>query len=205
MPLGAGLLIITLITALGGIWQYGGQLDGQLSARPQASAAQLTAAHQNTASKSAGSGSGTAGALSSGNQTGTTAYGTVSLPVATGAGRTGSGASSGPAYSQTDSTTRTVISVRLTINGHGGGTVKLTSGSDQCDVLSQALAEGVISSLDMRYDSSLHTEGVYVIDGIGSPDTVWWTYTVNAQAPPYGCSYVTAHNGDSVNWQYVKS
>lgn len=208
MPLGAGLLIITLVTALGGIWQYGGQLNQQLSAKPQAPAAQLAASHSGATTKSAaGSGPGTTttSPSPSGGQTSTTTYGIINSPASTQTGGTSAATGSSSNYDQSDATTRTVISVRLNVDGRGAGTVKLTSGSDQCDVLSQALAEGVISNLDMRYDSQLHTEGVYVINGIGSPDTVWWTYTVNGQAPPYGCSYVTAHNGDSVNWQYVKS
>jgi hypothetical protein len=56
----------------------------------------------------------------------------------------------------------------------------------------------------MRYNSQWGTEGVYVVNGIGDPNVVWWTYTVNGSAPPYGCGYVTVHDGDSVNWRYVK-
>ena len=201
-PLGAGLLIITLITALGGLWQYQGELDGKLSAKPLAPVSRLTASHQ-----------AVPGTVNSGEAGAPESQTDGATPRASGgsgivqSGHTGSTGSAASSYGQpgTQADPQSVISVSLSVNGHAKGTVRLASGGSQCDVLSQALAEGVISSLDMRYSQSYGTEGVYVIDGQGDHDVVWWTYQVNGHAPPYGCGYTTAHAGDSVNWQYVKS
>lgn len=96
------------------------------------------------------------------------------------------------------------ITVSLTINDTFKGNVSLTEGSSQCDVLQQALADGLIGSLDMRYSSRYKTFGVYIIDGIGGNNAVWWTYKVNDKSPPVGCSSVKAHDGDSVLWEYQK-
>jgi uncharacterized protein DUF4430 len=203
-PLGAGLLIITLITALGGLWQYQGELDGKLAAEPLAPVSQLAASHQNVPSGAAGSDK----AGVSQNQTGgATSRNVVGSSGPAQSGRTGSTGPAATSYGQpgTPANPQTVISVSLSVNGHAKGVVRLASGGSQCDVLSQALAEGVISSLDMRYSQSYGTEGVYVIDGQGDHDVVWWTYQVNGHAPPYGCGYTTAHDGDSANWQYVKT
>jgi hypothetical protein len=197
-PLGAGLLIITLITAMGGLWQYQGELNGKLSAEPLPPVSRLDAAHRNAP--------GAAGSAQPGapeNQTGGSAARAVAGSGAAQAGRAGNAGSADTSYSQpgAPANPQTVISVSLSVNGHPKGTVRLASGSSQCDVLSQALAEGVISSLDMRYNSQQGSYGVYVIDGIGDPGSVWWTYTVNGYSPP-GCSHVPADDGDSVNWQY---
>ncbi len=201
-PLGAGLLIITLITALGGLWQYQGELDGNLSAKPLVPVSQLPASQQDAPGIA---GSDKAGA--SRNQTDGLTPRAVTGSAAAQASHGGSTGPAGMSYSQpgTSAAPQTVISVSLSVNGHAKGTVRLASGGSQCDVLSQALAEGVISSLDMRYSQAYGTEGVYVIDRQGDHDVVWWTYQVNGHSPPYGCGYTTAHDGDSVNWQYVKS
>lgn len=197
-----------MVTALGGMWQYQNELDGKLGARPQVAAIGLASAHGTAGGgTTAGSGSTSSPAQS---KTGT-GSGTARGIIRSGAAQSGGSGKAAPAsaapaasYDQ-PAAPQTVIAVSLSINGHAKGSVKLTSGSTQCDVLSQALAEGVISSLDMRYISQYGTEGVYVIDGMGDPGVVWWTYQVNGHAPPYGCGYTTAHDGDSVNWQYVKS
>ncbi len=204
-PLGAGLLIMLLLTTLGGLWHYQNELDHQTLSKTLTDSTK--AAIQQAASKSAvvSSAQGSGNAASSANTSGTaiTTVTNSGKPAAAKA-NTNSGsytASSGTAMTAAPS----IISLNLSIDSQVKGMVMVTAGSSQCNVLSQALAEGVISSLDMRYSSQYGTEGVYVIDGLGDPGTVWWTYKVNGTPPPYGCSYTTAHNGDSVNWQYVKS
>lgn len=204
-PLGAGLLIITMVTALGGLWNYQNELNDQLSAKPQAVITGLSLANQTQHKPDSGTAAGSAsgGAAGPGQATGNDSSlmsGSVAVPVGTSAPAQKS-SNDGPAAISPSS----VISVSLSVDGRAQGSVKMPSGSNQCDVLSQALAEGVISSLDMRYISQYGTEGVYVINGLGDPDTVWWTYTVNGTPPPYGCGYMPARNGDSVNWQYIKS
>lgn len=95
------------------------------------------------------------------------------------------------------------LKVLLTINGSSAGSVNVSSGANQCDVLSQALSEGGIKSLNMRYNSDLGTYGVYQINGIGQENAVWWVYKVNGQSPNQGCSFIKVNNGDSVEWSYL--
>jgi hypothetical protein len=201
--LGSGLIALILFTGLGGLWNYQGELTDQLAsaqtsaitAKPAspnpAAQAKTTVLSQGTAASSQPAQAGTAQPQS---HTGLTA-----------AASTAQAGKASPANPASTTQTPATVSLALSINGQAKGNVTLPVGSDQCDVLSQALTDGVISSLDMSYSAQYGTEAVYVIDGIGDPSSVWWTYTVNGHAPPYGCAYVTAHNGDSVNWQYVKS
>ncbi len=106
----------------------------------------------------------------------------------------------------TAQTTQTpqATTVSLSVNGSSKGSITLNNGSNHCNVLSSARAQGKISSLDMRYVAEFGSQGIYVIDGIGDSSAIWWTYTVNGRSPPSGCSHVTARNGDSVNWTYSK-
>jgi len=96
------------------------------------------------------------------------------------------------------------VSVDLSVNSNHLGRVVLKKGDNQCSVLSKALSAGLIESLDMHYSSQYKTMAVYVIDGIGEPNQIWWTYTVNGKPPPFGCSKMPVSNGDRVNWNYVK-
>ena len=98
----------------------------------------------------------------------------------------------------------TAVTVNLSVNGINRGLLSLSAGSNQCQVLNSALASGRISGLDMRYNSSLGSMGVYVIDGVGDSSSVWWTYTVNGKSPPLGCSGIKVNQGDQINWVYVK-
>ena len=97
------------------------------------------------------------------------------------------------------------LEVSLSINGQSKGLVRLAAGNNNCSVLTQALSNGQIQSLDMRYSTEYKTEAVYVIDGIGDSAAVWWTYKVNGKLPPYGCAATSVHDGDVINWQYVKN
>jgi hypothetical protein len=199
----AGLTMLTLFTALSGLWHYQNELSSQ-SAGVQALAKTAKQTTPNPAVKSTAA----AQSLEPGNAMSTPAT-TSQNPSTAGPTTAKSTAQSKNIASTTSqpaaAASPAIISLTLSVNGQAKSTVKLATGSSQCDLLSQALTDGIISSLDMRYSSQYGTEAVYVIDGIGDPGSVWWTYTVNGHAPPYGCAYVTAHNGDAVNWQYAKS
>ncbi len=95
------------------------------------------------------------------------------------------------------------ISVSLYVNDQLKSVVKVSSGSNQCDVLSLAEQHGAISSLVMKYSETYQTQAVYVIDGIGDSDKVGWVYKVNDVSLPYGCSKAVAKDGDVVKWKYV--
>lgn len=95
------------------------------------------------------------------------------------------------------------LKVSLSIGGSLVGTVDLSNGANQCDVLSQALAQGKIQSLNMRYNNDMGTNAVYQINGIGKENAVWWGFKVNGQSPSQGCSYIKVNNGDNVLWEYV--
>lgn len=98
----------------------------------------------------------------------------------------------------------TTVAISLSVNGSQKGTVTISNTANQCDVLTQALKTGLLSNLDMRYNSQYGTYAVYVINSVGDSSAVWWTYTVNGKSPPVGCGKTLVHNGDQVNWQYVK-
>lgn len=208
LPLGAGLLIIGLVTTLGGLWNYQNELNDHLAAAPSQPVIALTAqkdaaGNKNHASKTGSGKDGLSGlAVNGGSAIGAPAGQTGrDLPSAV----TGGGSSRRVSNDSSASDKPvSIISVSLSVNGQAQGRVRVAAGSSQCDVLSQALSQGAIRSLDMRYSSQWGTEGVYVINGMGDPDVVWWTYTVNGSAPPYGCGYVTAHQDDSINWRYIK-
>lgn len=95
--------------------------------------------------------------------------------------------------------------VNLSINGGSSLDVKISEGINQCDVLTNALSQGKIQSLNMRYDNSLGSYAVYQINGIGQTNSVWWTYKVNGQSPSQGCSFVRANANDSIEWKYIGS
>ncbi len=95
------------------------------------------------------------------------------------------------------------LKVLLSINGSSVGTIDLSAGANQCDVLSQALSQGKIQSLNMRYNNDMGTNAVYQINGVGKENAVWWGFKVNGQSPSQGCSYIKVNDGDSVLWEYV--
>lgn len=99
----------------------------------------------------------------------------------------------------------TLEQVHLSINGSSSFNVVVNKDSNQCDVLSKALEQGKISSLNMRYDKTYETYAVYQINGIGKENSVWWVYTVNGQSPSQGCSYIKTNNGDNIEWKYIGS
>ncbi len=121
------------------------------------------------------------------------------------ASNTSSGSSSPTPTSAPAAVNASENKVTVSINGDSGFEVKVSSGANQCDVLSKSLDQGKIQSLNMRYDNSLGSNAIYQINGIGKDNSVWWTYKVNGQAPSQGCSKVGANNGDNVEWKYIGS
>jgi hypothetical protein len=196
----SGLIVVSLLTALGGILHYGNDIsnNSEISIEDTLKEQKTELAEKTTAASKKTSGSND---YSSGSSNGSYGNSTNSpqqqAPSSATAGRTGS-------PSSTQGSNVSYVKVFLSVNGSPKGDVTLKSGSNHCQVLSQAYATGLISSLDMRYNSQYKTYGVYVIDGIGDPSSVWWVYKVNGQSPP-GCSYMKVHGGDSVNWQYLKN
>jgi hypothetical protein len=203
--LAAGLVIITLLTMLSGLWHYNRELASQPAIKLTAGVSRpaALAANKNPGLAAASGASGSVTSSAPGKSSSAAASGSRAT-TSRGTAQSGSTAAASSANNQPPGSPAqsTPISVALSVNGSAKGQVALASGSNQCDVLSQALAEGLISSLTMRYNSYLKTQGVYVIDGIGDPENIRWTYTVNGADPHFGCSLVTAHNADSVSWQY---
>jgi hypothetical protein len=204
--LAAGLTILVLATTLSGILHYQYELDHSSplsSAAAKAQAASL--ANQSSAKITQSTAEQTA------TQSGQTASTAAAKPGSANANRSvaasaasNSTASSANSQSAVASSPATV-QVSLSINGSQKGSLVLSSTSNQCDVLTQALNIGLLSSLDMRYSAQYGSYAVYVIDGIGESDSVWWTYTVNGKSPPVGCGKMPVQAGDSINWQYVKA
>lgn len=95
------------------------------------------------------------------------------------------------------------LKVSLSIGGSSVGSFDIPQGSNQCDVLTQALSQGKIQSLNMRYNNDYGTNAVYQINGVGKENVVWWGFKVNGQSPSQGCSYIKVNNGDSILWEYV--
>lgn len=93
--------------------------------------------------------------------------------------------------------------VSVSVNNSLNFSVKVTDGANQCDVLSKALSDGKLQSLNMKYSDSLKTNAVYRINGQGKENEVWWVYKVNGSSPPLGCSLIKANNGDNVLWEYA--
>ncbi len=186
----AGIVVITLLTTLGGLWHYNSELKNQPTIEAAKAKTELGKATQKEAISNQDISSSSGDSSTSNTKTPSAKTSTEVSKSST---------------KQVNSVARVnSINVSLSVNGVPKGTVSLATGSNQCDLLSKAYSSGNISSLDMRYSSQYKTFGVYVIDGIGDPGTVWWTYKVNGSEPPFGCANMPAKDGDSVNWQYVK-
>lgn len=95
------------------------------------------------------------------------------------------------------------ITLEMSIDGGSSFSLNLEQGKNHCDALNQALSEGKISSLNMQYNSSFGSFGVYQINGLGKEGQVWWVYEVNDKSPPFGCSQVQVKDGDKVKWKYI--
>ena len=110
-----------------------------------------------------------------------------------------------PTPSQNSQTTSDKATIHVAIDSGGSFDITLNKGSNQCDVLNQSLSDKKISNLVMKYDNSLDSYGVYVINSLGKDNAVWWTYEVNGKSPNMGCNHVAANHGDSVLWKYIGS
>jgi len=110
-----------------------------------------------------------------------------------------------PTQTPTQSGQAEKASISVSIDGVSPFSITLEKGKNQCDVLRKALDEKKISNLVTKYDSSLRSTGVYVINGLGKENAVWWTYTVNEKSPTQGCDHIAANHGDSVSWKYIGS
>ena len=99
--------------------------------------------------------------------------------------------------------TKQNIKVSLSINGSSVGQIDMTSDQNQCDILTQALEQKKIKSLDMRYNKDFKTSVVYLVNGIGKKDSIWWGFKVNGKLPDQGCSYIKVKNGDRTDWSYL--
>lgn len=99
--------------------------------------------------------------------------------------------------------TKQNVKASLSINGSPVGQIDMTSDQNQCDILTQALEQKKIKSLDMRYNKDFKTSVVYLVNGIGKKDSIWWGFKVNGKLPDQGCSYINVKNGDSTDWSYL--
>lgn len=95
------------------------------------------------------------------------------------------------------------VKVSLSINGSLVGQIDMKNSQNHCDVLSEALSQKKIKSLDMRYNKDFKTSVVYQINGIGKKDSVWWGFKINGQSPDQGCRYIKVKNGDNSDWSYL--
>ena len=94
-------------------------------------------------------------------------------------------------------------SISVSIDSGNSFQLSVEQEKNNCDVLSQALSEGKLSSLNMQYNPSFSSYAVYQINGLGQEGQVWWTYSVNDKNPPLGCSQVQVQNNDQIRWMYV--
>lgn len=200
--LACGLILLVLLTGLTGMWHYRYELD-HLSGPPPVVAMGYAKTSAKTASLQQAGAQGAAAESGQAGGTGASQSDAAAASQAVSSAAQAENASPAAAGGVSSSAAANVA-VSLSVNGSYKGQVALPGSSNQCEVLSSALQEGVIGSLDMRYNTQYRTYGVYVIDGIGDSDSVWWTYVVNGKSPPLGCSHTAVHSGDSVNWQYIK-
>jgi hypothetical protein len=195
------LIAVTLLTALGGMLHYSHELDSQLISAKNAPIIKIsTAPSSNKASSTNSSTSSGSAGTTTGKSSGTQQINaSLSQQSPTQAPQYASPAST-PSSPQPST-----VQVTLAVNDQVKGVVALSSTSNQCDLLNQAYAQGILTELDMRYNSELKTYGIYRIDNIGDPNTVTWTYTVNGKPPQFGCSYIKVQNSETVNWQYLNN
>ena len=98
-----------------------------------------------------------------------------------------------------------VNQITVSINNSPSFEVQVSPEADHCQVLTQALETGKITSLTMEYNETYKSYAVYQINDIGHPNQVFWTYQVNNNNPPLGCSHIKTENNDVVVWTYIGS
>lgn len=194
----SGLIIVGLLTALGGILHYG----NELSSNSETSIADASKGQDNEPAEKLGE----KNKETSSNQTdpanGSTEFysNNLSSPELRQAG----GSSARGTNAQNTDSRISYIKASLNINGAYRGTMTLKSPAYQCDVLRQAQAKGLLT-VDMS-NKEFGQYVVYVIDGAGDKNhqRIEWTYKVNGSLAPLGCQYMPVKNGDSINWEYIK-
>jgi hypothetical protein len=196
--LAGGLTVLILVTALSGMWHY----QYELAHRSEPPAPIVAKAAIKGASTPSSDDSPSIPAQS--ETTPTSQPGAKPTTPTTKASNQSATAPAQSSVASPPASSPAMVTVSLSVNGEPKGGVTLASSSNQCQVLSSAFSSGVLSNLDIRYNTQYKTYAVYVINGIGDSNAVWWTYTVNGKSPPYGCSGTAVHGGDTVNWQYVK-
>lgn len=97
----------------------------------------------------------------------------------------------------------THLQLTLQIDNDPPFNLEVDSPKNHCQILEAALAQGKLSSLNLKFFPSLSSYAVYQINGLGDTNQVWWTYSVNGQQPPYGCSQVIVNQGDVIHWTYA--
>ena len=95
------------------------------------------------------------------------------------------------------------LQLTLQIDNDPPFNLEVDSPKNHCQVLEAALAQGKLSSLNLKFFPSLSSYAVYQINGLGDTNQVWWTYSINGQQPPYGCSQVMVNQGDVIHWTYA--
>lgn len=95
------------------------------------------------------------------------------------------------------------ISLTMSIDGGSSFSLSIDEGKNHCEALEKAKIDGKIASLNMKYDSSLGSYGVFQINDVGVDGQVWWVYEVNDKKVPLGCSHTEVKDGDSVKWKYL--
>ena len=95
------------------------------------------------------------------------------------------------------------LQLTLQIDNDPPFNLEVDSPKNHCQVLEAALAQGKLSSLNLKFFPSLSSYAVYQINGLGDTNQVWWTYSINGQQPPYGCSQVMVKQGDVIHWTYA--
>lgn len=95
------------------------------------------------------------------------------------------------------------LQLTLQIDNDPPFNLEVDSPKNHCQVLEAALAQGKLSSLNLKFFPSFSSYAVYQINGLGDTNQVWWTYSINGQQPPYGCSQVMVNQGDVIHWTYA--
>ncbi|MBI2033216.1 MAG: hypothetical protein HYT10_02005 [Candidatus Levybacteria bacterium] len=97
-------------------------------------------------------------------------------------------------------TTSDEFTVELfTPDGNGSFTVKFRENSTPCSILTDAKNEGKIRSVTItHYDAPLNSDYVKEINGFSDN----WTFSINSETKPMGCSQYILGKGNTVIWKY---
>lgn len=192
----SGLVIMSLLTALGGILHYGSEIKSYEAASAETLKEQKEQLNQNSKD---------ADKKASANQASTTDSSSRYINGSAYATGDNSGGPASSTYSGSSSvhSKTSYVKVSLSIEGIYIGNITLKAPAYQCDVLRQAQARGLLS-VDMS-NKEYGQYVVYVINGIGdkSHQRIEWVYKINGSLAPRGCQYMPVKNGDSINWENI--